>query len=152
MVSVKDERMLTEHYKKLERMYLQANINTRVFDSTTCKISQERAEISLNISEKYYHALGAIHGAVYFKLLADAAFFAVSSIVKDVFVLTSSFNINLIRPVKDGLIKSIGKVKFRSKNLFVAESTLFNEAGKEIAFGTGNFARSKILLSEKIGY
>ena len=152
MVSVKDERMLTEHYKKLERMYLQANINTMVFDSTTCKISQERAEISLNISEKYYHALGAIHGAVYFKLLDDAAFFAVSSIVKDVFVLTSSFNINLIRPVKDGLIKSIGKVKFRSKNLFVAESTLFNEAGKEIAFGTGNFARSKILLSEKIGY
>ena len=152
MVSAKDKRMLTEHYKKLERMYLQANINTMIFDSTTCKISKERAEISLTISEKYYHALGAIHGSVYFKLLDDAAFFAVSSIVKDVFVLTSSFNINLIRPVKDGLIKSVGKVKFRSRNLFVAESTLFNEAGKEIAFGTGNFARSKISLSEKIGY
>lgn len=67
-------------------------------------------------------------------------------------MLTSSFNINLIRPVKDGLIKSIGKVKFRSTNLFVAESTLYNEAEKEIAFGTGNFARSKIALSEKIGY
>jgi uncharacterized protein (TIGR00369 family) len=144
--------MLTEHFRKLERMYLQANINTMIFDSTTCEISQERAEISLNIADKYYHALGAVHGAVYFKLLDDAAFFAVSSIVKDVFVLTSSFNINLIRPVKDGLIKSIGKVKFKSRNLYVAESTLFNEAGKEIAFGTGNFARSKIALSEKIGY
>lgn len=144
--------MLTDHYKKLEKMYLQANINTMIFDTTTCEISLEKAEISLNISEKYFHALGAIHGAVYFKLLDDAAFFAVSSMVKDVFMLTSSFNINLIRPVKDGLIKSIGKVKFRSTNLFVAESTLYNEAGKEIAFGTGNFTRSKISLSEKIGY
>ena len=133
-------------------MYLQANINTMIFDTTTCKISLEKAEIGLSLSEKYFHALRAIHGAVYFKLLDDAAFFAVSSIVKDVFVLTSSFNINLIRPVKDGLITSIGKVKFRSTNLFVAESTLYNEAGKEIAFGTGNFARSKIALSEKIGY
>ena len=144
--------MLTDHYKKLEKMYLQANINTMIFDTTTCEISLEKAEICLNISEKYFHALGAIHGAVYFKLLDDAAFFAVSSMVKDVFMLTSSFNINLIRPVKDGLIKSIGKVKFRSTNLFVAESTLYNEAGKEIAFGTGNFTRSKISLSEKIGY
>ena len=144
--------MLTEHYRKLEKMYLQANINTMMFDSTTCKISQEKAEIGLSISEKYYHALGAIQGSVYFKLLDDAAFFAVSSIVEDVFVLTSSFNINLIRTVKDGLIKSIGKVKFRSKNLYVAESTLYNEAGKEIAFGTGNFARSNISLSEEIGY
>jgi uncharacterized protein (TIGR00369 family) len=144
--------MLTEHYRKLEKMYLQANINTMIFDSTTCKISQEKAEIGLSISEKYYHALGAIHGSVYFKLLDDAAFFAVSSIVEDVFVLTSSFNINLIRPVKDGFITALGKVKFRSKNLFVAESTLYNEAGKEIAFGTGNFARSNVSLSEEIGY
>lgn len=152
IVISKAETMLTEHYRKLERMYLQANINTMIFDTTTCKISQEKAEIGLTISEKYFHALGAIHGAVYFKLLDDAAFFAVNSIVEDVFVLTSSFNINLIRPVKDGLIKSIGKVKFRSKNLFVAESTLYNEAGKEIAFGTGNFARSNVSLSDEIGY
>ena len=144
--------MLTEHYRKLERMYLQANINTMLFDTTTCEISMEKAEIGLTLSKKYYHALGAIHGSVYFKLLDDAAFFAVSSIVEDVFVLTSSFNINLIRPVKDGKITSIGKVKSRSANLFVAESTLFNEAGKEIAFGTGNFVKSKTSLAEEIGY
>jgi len=44
------------------------------------------------------------------------------------------------------------KVKYRSKNLFVAESTLFNEMGKEIAFGTGSFVKSKIALSKEIGY
>ncbi len=140
------------HYNKLERMYLQANINTKIFDTTTVKISEEMAQIELEISDKYFHALEAIHGSVYFKLLDDAAFFAVNSIVEDVSVLTTSFTINLIRPVNKGMITAIGKVKFKSRNLFVAESSLYNENGKEIAFGTGNFSKSKVELSEKIGY
>jgi len=141
-----------DHYKKLEKMYLQANINTKIFETTTVKISEEMAQIGLEVSDTYFHALGAIHGSVSFKLLDDAAFFAVNSIVKDAFVLTTSFNINIIRPVNKGIITAIGKVKFKSRNLFVAESTLYNEEGKEIAFGTGNFTKSKIELSEKIGY
>ncbi|WP_024768567.1 PaaI family thioesterase [Aquimarina macrocephali] len=144
--------MNPEHYSKLERMYLQANINTALYDTTKVKIDEGLAQIELEISEKYFHALGAIHGSVYFKLLDDAAFFAVNSIVKDIFVLTTSFNINLIRPVDKGIITAVGKIKFKSRSLFVAESTLYNQDGKEIAFGTGNFAKSKIELSEKIGY
>lgn len=133
-------------------MYLQANVNTMIFDTTTIQIDDSTAEIGLSIHEKYFHALGAIHGSVYFKLLDDAAFFAVNSIVTDAFVLTASFNLNLIRPASKGLLRSVGKVKYRSKNLFVAESTLYNEQGKEIAFGIGNFAKSKIELSPNIGY
>ena len=144
--------MKSPHYEKLERMYLQANMNTQIYDSTTVRIAHETAEISLSISEKYFHALGAIHGSVYFKLLDDAAFFAVNSIVEDVFVLTTNFNIQLTRPANSGIITAIGKVKFKSQNLYVAESSLVNEQGKEIAFGTGNFAKSKVSLSPEIGY
>ncbi len=141
-----------EHYKKLERMYLSANMNTEIYQSTTVSIEEEIAKIGLTIEPKYFHALGAIHGSVYFKLLDDAAFFAVNSIVRDAFVLTTNFNINLIRPVNTGIITAIGKVKFKSRNLFIAESTLINEQGKEIAFGTGHFAKSKTPLTEEIGY
>ena len=144
--------MNTTHFKKLERMYLQANVNTMVFNSTSCNIKEGEAEIGLTISEKYFHALGAAHGSVYFKLLDDACFFAVQSLVEDVFVLTTSFNINLIRPVNQGLIKAVGKLKYTSKEIFVAEANLYNYEGKEIGFGTGNFTRSKIVLSEEIGY
>ena len=144
--------MDTIHFQKLERMYLQANVNTMVFKSTSCKIKEREAEIGLTISEKYFHALGAAHGSVYFKLLDDACFFAVQSLVEDVFVLTTSFNINLIRPVNQGLIKAVGKLKYASKEIFVAEAKLYNSEGKEIGFGTGNFTRSKIVLSEEIGY
>lgn len=133
-------------------MYLDANVNTQIYDTTTISIEEQTAEIGLEISDKYFHALGAIHGSTYFKLLDDAAFFAVNSIVEDAFVLTTSFNINLIRPANKGKLKAIGKVKFRSLNHFVAEATLYNEQGKEIAFGTGNFAKSKVKLSPEIGY
>ena len=133
-------------------MYLNANINTMIFNTTTCSISMKKSEISLQLSEKYFHALKAIHGSVYFKLLDDAAFFAANSIIEDVFVLTTSFSINIVKPVNEGIIKAIGNVRFQSKNLIVAESSLYNAEGKEIAFGTGNFAKSKILLKDTNGY
>ena len=140
------------HYRKLERMYLKANINTQVFKTTTAHIGQETAEIGLTISSDYFHALGAMHGSVYFKLLDDAAFFAVHSIVEDFFVLTTTFNIQLLRPASEGQLKAIGKVRFKSREHFMAESILYNEAGKEIAFGSGSFAKSKVALTPEIGY
>ena len=76
--------MITKHFEKLERMYLKAKINECIYDTTRCKIESKKATISLNVSEKYFHALGAIHGSIYFKLLDDAAFFAVNSINKSI--------------------------------------------------------------------
>ena len=140
------------HYNRLQRMYLNANINTKIFNTTTAKISNSKAEIGLTISEKHFHALGAIHGSVYFKLLDDAAYFAVSSIVEDFFVLTTSFNLNIVKPVNKGKLTAIGKVRFKSNTLYTAESTLYNDKGEEIAFGTGNFSKSKVPLSKEIGY
>ena len=141
-----------EHYRKLERMYLSANMNTQIYQTTEMIVGDETATISMTIDPKYFHALGAIHGSVYFKLLDDAAFFAVNSFVKDAFVLTTSFNINTTRPISEGKITATGKLKFKSRNLFVAESSLVDEKGREIAFGTGNFAKSRIALTEEIGY
>ena len=144
--------MIKEHCQKLESMYLRANVNTKIYDTTECRIDEGTSEIKLTVADKYFHALGAIHGSVYFKLLDDAAFFAVNSIVQDVFVLTTSFNINLVRPISQGKIKAVGKVKFISKNHYVAESTLYDENGKEAAYGTGTFAKSKVNLCENLGY
>jgi len=143
---------MESHYKKLEKMYLEANIQAKLYPSSTIEIGEKTATITIQIEDAYHHALNAVHGSVYFKLLDDACFFAVNSVVTDVFVLTTSFNLNLIRPVQSGLLKAVGKVRFISKNLFAADGVLYNEQGKEIGFGTGNFAKSKVKLSETIGY
>ena len=133
-------------------MYLSANINNEFFETTQCEISDQQAEISIEISDKYFHALGAMHGAIYFKLLDDSAYFAANSVVKDVYVLTTSYTLHFVRPVTEGRIRAVGKLKFASKNLYIAESHLYNEKGKEVAFGTGHFAPSKNLLSEIESY
>jgi len=144
--------MSDNHFSKLERMYLRANVNTQLFTTTTCTIQEGKATIGLEVEDKYFHALGAMHGSVYFKLLDDAAFFAVNSVVTDAFVLTTSFNLNLVRPCSSGLIRAEGVLEFQSREHFVAKATLYNSKGKTIAFGTGNFAKSRIKLSEEIGY
>ena len=140
------------HFRKLERMYLTAPVNNQLYNGITITISEQKAELTLKIDEKFFHAAKAIHGSVYFKMLDDAAFFAVNSIVKDVFVYTVSFNVQLLRPVSSGIIKSIGELKFKSSNLFIADSTLLDENNKLVGRGSGNFMKSKIELTQEIGY
>ena len=141
-----------EHYRKLENMYLGIQLNQNIYEQTQIHIDEAKAVIEMPVAAKYHHALGAMHGSVYFKLMDDAAFFAVNSLVEDYFVLTTSFNIHLVRPVIEGKIKAEGNVQFVSKSLFVAEARLYNEEGKELGFGTGNFVKSKSMLTEEIGY
>jgi uncharacterized protein (TIGR00369 family) len=140
------------HFRKLERMYLSAPVNNHLYNGITITISDQKAELILKIEEKFFHAANAIHGSVYFKMLDDAAFFAVNSIVKDVFVYTVSFNVQLLRPVSSGIIKSIGELKFKSSNLFIADSKLLDENNKLVGRGSGNFMKSKIELTQEIGY
>jgi len=142
----------SEHFRKLERMYLSAPINIDIYKGISINISSERAEITLEIESKFFHAANAIHGSVYFKMLDDAAFFAVNSIVPDLFVYTVSFNTQLLRPASSGIIKSVGELKFKSANLFIADSTLLDENNKVIGRGSGNFMKSRVQLTEAIGY
>ena len=139
-----------EHYRKLERMYLAAPINE--FFKPAIHIGRGTAEIRLNVDRRFFHGARAAHGAVYFKSLDDAAFFAVSSLVEDRFVLTSSFNLYMLSPVSAGLICSVGKVVSGGGSSFLAESVLYNEQEEEIARGSGMFIKSKTLLNPEMGY
>jgi acyl-coenzyme A thioesterase PaaI-like protein len=73
-------------------------------------------------------------------------------LVEDVFVLTTSFTTYITRPVSEGVIKAIGRVVNQNRSQFIAESVMYDSNDKEIARATGIFVRSKIPLSEKIGY
>ena len=91
-------------------MYLGANVNTNYYQSTQVNISKESCSIELDISPKYYHALNAVHGSVYFKLLDDSAFFAAQSVIPIYFVLTSHFELDLLKPITNGRIKAVGSL------------------------------------------
>ena len=78
-----------EHYRKLERMYHGAAINE--YFRPALRVRDGQAEVEIPIRPDFFHAAAAIHGSIYFKALDDAAFFAVNSVVEDVFVLTVSY-------------------------------------------------------------
>lgn len=137
--------MNKEHYQKLENMYLAAPINK--FYEPSITIEECKAEITMTVKEDFFHAANAVHGSVYFKMLDDAAFFAVNSIVEDVFVLTGSFETKLLRPIREGEIVAKGLIASNWGNKFEAETELFNKKGKLVAAGKETFIKSKILLS-----
>jgi uncharacterized protein (TIGR00369 family) len=138
------------HYRKLERMY--AGAPTNVYFRPQLHVGEGVAEVRLAVRPDFFHAAGAVHGSVYFKALDDATFFAANSLVDDVFVLTTSFNLYLLRPVSAGELLARGRVVHRSTRLLVAEGVLSDERGREVARGSGTFLPSTIRLSEEIGY
>lgn len=132
-------------------MYLNAPIQ-ELYPGTTIQIGEGEVEITLPVREEYFHAAAAMHGSVYFRMLDDASYFAVSSVVPDVFVLTKKFGIEFIRPVSGGTLTAQGKVVADAEGIYKAESVLVNEAGKVVAAGVGEFVRSKIPLQDCAGY
>jgi uncharacterized protein (TIGR00369 family) len=116
------------------------------------RIGNGTAEITIPVRRELFHAANALHGSIYFLALDNAAFFAVNSLIEDVFVLTTSFTISLSRPVSSGEIRAVGKVINKDTNQFFAESVLYNTDGREIGRGSGVFVRSKIPLDGNIGY
>jgi len=139
-----------EHYRRLERMYLSAPIN-RIYQPDI-RVSERAAEVGLAVQPAFHHAANALHGSVYFKCLDDAAFFAANSVILDVFVLTVTFNIVLLRPVTTGRILATGRLVHTSRSLQVAEAELRDENQKLVATGSGTFMRSTIALGPEVGY
>lgn len=131
-------------------MYRSAPINE--FFKPKLTITRGNAELLLTVRPEFFHAARATHGSVYFKALDDVAFFAVNSLVEDVFVLTANFNLYLLQPINKGILRAHGTVAYESKSSFIGEAVLLDQEGNQIARGSGSFIRSKIALNEEIGY
>jgi uncharacterized protein (TIGR00369 family) len=139
-----------EHYRKLERMYAAAPVSQ--WYGTVISIADGEAEVRLPIRPDFHHAAHAVHGSVYFRVLDDAAFFAVNSRVGDVLVLTVSFTVHFARPIADGELRAVGRVLHGAGRLFLGESDLIDDRGQLLGHGSGVFTRSSIKLGTEIGY
>ncbi|WBY16939.1 PaaI family thioesterase [Erythrobacteraceae bacterium WH01K] len=139
------------HYRALERLYSSAPVNN-LFRSRLHIEEEGRARLVFHVTPDAYHAAGAAHGTIYFKMLDDAAFYAANTIVTDRFLLTTSFNLHFTKPVKEGEVIAEGKWVSGRRRVLVAESRLIDHEGDEIGRGTGTFMRSHIPLSGLPGY
>ncbi|MEP1422851.1 MAG: PaaI family thioesterase [Erythrobacter sp.] len=140
-----------QHYRALERLYTSAPVNS-LFKSKLEIVSEGASRLTFTISKDVYHAAGAAHGTIYFKMLDDAAFYAANTLATDTFLLTTSFNLHFTKPVRDGEVVAEGKWVSGKRRVMVAESRLVDAEGEEIGRGTGTFMRSRIPLSSLPGY
>jgi uncharacterized protein (TIGR00369 family) len=139
------------HYRALERLYASAPVN-QLFQSELSITGEGLSRLEFQVTEQAYHAAGAAHGTIYFKMLDDAAFYAANTLVTDRFLLTTSFNLHFTKPVRVGKVVAEGHWVSGRRRVFVAESRLIDEEGDEIGRGTGTFMRSHIALSGLPGY
>jgi len=138
------------HWRRLERLYLGAPINE--YFQPTIVVRDGEADVSLIVRRDFFHAADAMHGAVDFKLIDDASFFAVASRVLDVFVLTAQLTVNFAKPVAAGRLTAYGKVTREEGRHFDAEATILDDEGRVVGSGSGVFVRSKIPLAGISGY
>jgi len=138
------------HYRGLERMYARAACNTGYTHEV--QISEGEARLSLPVSPAYFHAAGAVHGHVYFKMLDDAAFFAAASVMPASFVVTVSFTTYMVRPLSEGVMCAHGTAVHRGRGLVVAEAVLTDGDGVPIARGSGSFMKAGKPWSMMPGY
>lgn len=139
------------HWRALESLYASAPVN-RLFHSELTVTGEGLARIAFTVDETCFHAAGAAHGTIYFKMLDDAAFYAANTLVTDRFLLTTAFNLHFTKPVRAGRVVAEGRWVSGRKRVLVAESRLVDAEGEEIGRGTGTFMRSRIALSGLPGY
>lgn len=139
------------HWRALESLYASAPVN-RLFESALSVTAEGAARIEFVVDERCFHAAGAAHGTIYFKMLDDAAFYAANTLVTDRFLLTTAFNLHFTKPVRAGRVVAEGRWISGRKRVLVAESRLVDAEGEEIGRGTGTFMRSRIALSGLPGY
>ena len=139
------------HFRALESLYRSAPINAQ-FDSQLEITGPGLSRIQFEVGPEHFHAAGAAHGTVYFKMLDDAAFYAANSLVSDRFLLTTAFNLHFTRPLRNGPVIAEGRWVSGRRRVFVAEARLIDATGEEAARGTGTFMRSRIPLAGLPGY
>ena len=139
------------HWRALEGLYASAPVNA-LFKSHLKILEEGRSRLTFTVDESCFHAAGAAHGTIYFKMLDDAAFYAANTLVTDRFLLTTSFNLHFTKPVREGEVIAEGRWVSGRRRVLVAEARLIDSEGEEIGRGTGTFMRSRIALSGLEGY
>jgi len=139
------------HFRSLEALYRSAPINGQ-YQSELSIVGAGRSEIRFQVDETSFHAAGAAHGTIYFKMLDDAAFYAANSLISDRFLLTTAFNLHFTKPMRGGEAKAEGRWISGRRRVLIAEARILDAEGEECARGTGTFLRSHIALSGLPGY
>ena len=138
------------HLEKLENMYLSDPVNKEL--NPGVKILEGETEIHIPVRKKISNDDGSIIGCICYKLMEDAAILAVNSIVDDVQVSASNFNIYLSNSIASRELTARAKFIGRSGDQILVETVVIDDNRSEIARGNGAFVKGSVKLDQLDGY
>lgn len=139
------------HLNKLINLFKTAPIQ-KIYAGCVMQLATGVCTIQYPVAPTLFHGGYALHGSAYFKLLDDAAYFAAATCSTDFFLLTSKFEIKLLRPVTAGQLTAEGSLESAQERSFTATARLLNADGKPVALGSGQFALSTTRWENLKGY
>jgi acyl-coenzyme A thioesterase PaaI-like protein len=145
-----NRKKFAEHLRKLENMYHANPFTVRY--GIKAAVSEGAAELKFTVQKDFLTISGFLDSSLLYKLLNDAATLAVNSKIDFALVQTVNFNTYLTQPVSIGTLVAKSRFLSISESLYLAETLVTNQKGLEICRGNGAFVKSRIALSEKIGY
>ena len=130
---MKLEEIIAEYLK--HPMHNELNMNV--------ELGNKSATIQLTIHESVINLVGILHGAIYFKLIDDACFFAALSARESNFVATSNMTIHYLKPASDGVLIAHAKMITKQGRKYLCECEIKDKDGTIYAYGSGSFIEPK---------
>jgi acyl-coenzyme A thioesterase PaaI-like protein len=143
-----NERRL--HFAHLQRIYEAAPCNN-FYPDVQIRLEPGRCILTTPVLTEHFHSGGALHGAVFFKFLDDAAYFACATREPEYFLLTVSYNIKFLRAASFGGMWAEGKWMAERENALVGSSVLYDNNDRVLARGEGIFVRSNLPWDKALG-
>ena len=137
------------HFSRLQDVYHTAPVNVEM--KPTLQVSWGAASSVMAVDEKYFHAGKGLHGAMYFKMLDDTAYFACQSLEREFFLLTAEFTTRFFKPVTGGSLLCESRIDHIDGKKYRASAKLFWQ-GVLAGEGSGLFLRSRIRLDDLAAY
>jgi len=108
-----------------------------------CELDYGYCKVETQLSDKLHNPFGSLHGGVFSSILDTATFWAIyCGIDEDAGITTIDLQINNLAAINSGKIIAEGKQLKFGRTICLAESSLKDENGKLLAYGT-----SKIYLA-----
>jgi uncharacterized protein (TIGR00369 family) len=109
----------------------------RLMGMSLLDLKRGSSQIVLPVRPDHLQPYGMVHGGVCSALVDAACFWAVCTEAKDTNSLTTvELKLNYLGPVKEGVLKALGRCIKMGKRLGLGEAQVLDQSGRLVAHGT----------------
>jgi len=106
----------------------------RLFGAEIVSCADGRAELTMTVSERFYNAMGILHGGVFCDFADIAMGFALASRITDASTfVTLHLQSSYLRPIRSGTLRAFATVVHHSKTIALVECELVDEDDRPTA-------------------